>query len=151
MDGDDVEEIVFAMIRDERLRVEVAWWEGTDHAILAVADGAQANRIEAIAASDINADGQTEIAVRHAGEDRAGLDLWAIVRRVLAEVPGRGGCVKGNSFGEQGARLADNDGDDVLEITGTCDGPIGFLRTTVTWRWDGEVYRANEGNGRRAN
>ena len=146
VDGDGIDELVFAMVRDNEVRVEVAWWQGREYAVETGVDGAKATHIDRIQAQDVNGDGRTEIAVQHSRDNAAGMDLWAIDDHDLEEVDGKGACADGNSFGDRGAHLVDLDGDGVLEIVGTCDGVFGVFGSDATWRWDGEAYVAEDAN-----
>jgi hypothetical protein len=142
VDGDDRRELVFAMLLDGKVRVEVAWWQGTDHRVEASVKGAQAKRLTSMAARDINGDGLVELVVTHAADETAGLDVWAVEERgKIGDVRGEGACVSGNSFGDLGARLADIESDGILEIVGTCSRLFGlFEPQEVTWAWDGSKY-----------
>lgn len=142
VDGDGREELVFAMVLGGRVRVEVAWWQGTDHRVEASVTGAEASRLRGIAARDINDDGLIELVVGHAADRSAGLDAWVVEERgQIAEVRGEGGCANGNTFGDRGARLADIESDGILEIAGTCATLLDlFGPVDVTWAWDGAAY-----------
>lgn len=142
VDGDGRDELVFAMVLDGKVRVEVAWWQGTGHRVEASVSGADASRLRGIAARDINDDGLVELVVGHAAEGSAGLDAWVVQERgEVGEVRGEGGCVRGNTFGDRGARLADIESDGILEIVGTCATLLDlFGPVEVTWAWDGSAY-----------
>src|SRR5690606_14008148 len=92
VDGDGRDELVFAMLLDGRVRVEVAWWQGTTHGVEAAVTGAAASRLRGLATRDINGDGLVELVVGHATNQTAGLDVWVVLERGdLGRVRGRGG------------------------------------------------------------
>lgn len=144
VDLDDVDEIVFAMVTEGHVRVEIAAWQGTTYGIESAATGAEASVIDRIMAQDITDNGRVEIGVAHSHQNRSGLDLWSVHGLDLEPVPGEGGCARNNSFGDFGARVADQGGDEALEIVGTCAGFFGFVGRSVTWHWDGTTYVASD-------
>lgn len=139
VDGDDVEEIVFAYIRSERVaHVDVAWWTGTSYEVVFTADGGAGTTLDRLRAADVNADGRTELVTAQSTADSSSLTLWQVtgpsaVRALVAA----GGCHDGsNTYGATGATLEDRDADGAAEVYATC--PDG---STARYRWEADRYR----------
>lgn len=144
VDGDVVEEIVFAFINtnDQTVNIAVAWWDGYDaYEVGAQVVGTNANRIERLRVADANADGLVEIITFESGEgDAASLTIWQVTGREMIR-PARaiGGCFAGSAtYGAVGATMNDRDGDGSDEIYATCDdSPL----PRSAWSTDRYVWR----------
>lgn len=144
VDGDGIEELVFVYVRASAqvVRVEVAWWTGTEYAVGWGDDGGPADRIDEVRVADINADGRTEIVVSHSiGASGASVTLWRVATdaRRFDPLIAVGGCHDGsNTYGVIGAEVVDRDGDGRAEIEATCDdSPL----PTSAWSTDVYVWR----------
>jgi hypothetical protein len=144
VDGDTVEEIVFAYVSvdDGLVHVSVAWWDGTSaYEVSAEVVGAPARRIERLRVADANVDGLVEIITFESGDgDAASLTIWQVTGRDMVR-PARsiGGCHAGSAtYGAVGATMNDRDGDGGDEIYATCDdSPL----PRSAWSTDRYVWR----------
>lgn len=146
LDGDGVEELVFAYVRNGRAHVDVAWWSETTYEIRFADDGGAATSLDRLQISDVNADGRTEIVTHQSGEDEAAsATLWRVLGAGEVEaLVAVDGCHDGsNTYGAAGVRIADDDGDGADEIEATCDEspPPGSPWPSHTYVWQGDAYR----------
>ena len=148
LDGDGVEELVFAYVRsaEQVARVDVAWWDGAAYEVLASSDAGPASRIDRLRVRDVNADGVTEIVTyQSAARSAASVTVWAVRGRgALVGLVADGGCNEGRfTYGIIGASLEDRDADGAEEIYATCDGsPLPESAwTTDRYVWRDGAYR----------
>lgn len=140
LDGDGTQELLFAYVRSGRVaQVDIAWWNGTAYEVLFGDAGGAATSIDRLRATDLNADGLTEVITGQSGDDgQASVSIWQVqgVGEVV-RLPAAGGCYAGShTYGVRGVTFEDRDADDAEEIYTTCrDG------SQVRYRWEVGAYR----------
>jgi len=148
LDGDGQEEyIVLAGFGRSAERLDFEWLQlfiiklqrPPGHEVIFDSGPLLGQRAEALQVRDINGDGQLEVlSVQYMGA--AGQTMYVLTQRegAFAFLQPHGGYFDGqDSFGENGVRLQDIDGDGIEEILAS-HGPAASQ--TEVYRWDGTAY-----------
>lgn len=149
VDGDGIDEIVFAYVRSAEGvgHVDVAGWNADkgSYQITAGADGGVADRIARVRIGDLNLDGVVEVALfQERGSSGGSVTLWSVTNDRLTPQVARDGCWNGlSTYGVIGAVLEDRDGDGASELYATCDdSPLpASAWSTNGYRWVDNAWR----------
>jgi hypothetical protein len=129
--GDGVDEVVFASIAAGATRLDVAAWNGRQYEVVYRDQGGAAERVEDLSVADFTSDGVLEIVTQQAsGDEGASLSVWGWNGSAYVRHTGVGGCWDGsNTYGIVGATIREG------EIVATCDGsPLPVSA------WPSDVY-----------
>lgn len=148
MDGDGLNELVFARITGGVAVLDIARWAGAGYEIVYSGEGGSADRVDSLVARDVNGEPGAEIVVgQSAGESGSSLAIWGASGDRYVPQRARGGCWRSsNSYGITGAAIASQ------RITATCDGsPLprsAWTSDVYVWtdgRWTYERTEAASG------
>ncbi len=139
VDGNGVDEVVGARVRDDVTQLAVAAWNGSEYAVVFRDAGGTAAALDDLLVRDVNGAAPPEIATfQSVGNVGASLSLWGLRDGNYARMAGVGGCWDGShTYGITGATL------DPGRITATCDGsplPPEAWPSDV-YVWDGTTWR----------
>lgn len=147
VDGDAIDELVFAYVESgTRVRVDVAWWTGTDYEVAFSDAGGRASTIDRLGVRDLTGDGHVELVTYQSGSgSTASASLWSVrAARRVERLVAVGGCHDGShTYGTAGVRIEDRDGDGAAEIEATCDdAPLPVAEwSSDTYVWEDGAYR----------
>lgn len=139
VNGDGVNEIVFAAIVADVVRLDVAAWNGETYEIAYTGQGGAADEISGFTVRDITGDGPTReiVTSQNVGAQGQSVSIWGWDGAAIAPQTAQDGCWTGsNTYGIIGARVGRG------RIEATCDGsplPTAAWPTDV-YLWDGAAW-----------
>jgi hypothetical protein len=134
IDGDGVDEVVVARVRDESTHIVVGRWDGTAYRAFFSDDGGSAQRVDGLDLQDYNGEAGAEIVtLESVGESGASLSIWGAVGDGIGRLVAEGGCWDGfHHYGISGATIEPG------EIVATCDGsplpPEAWTSDVYAWQ-----------------
>jgi hypothetical protein len=136
IDGDGVDEVVVARVRQESTHIVVGRWDGSAYQAFFSDDGGSADRVDGLDLQDFNGEPGVEIVtLESVGESGASLTIWGAAADGIERQVAQGGCWDGfHHYGISGATIEPG------EIVATCDGsPL------PPEAWTSDVYQWQDG------